>query len=90
MKKLLLFLLATLCSTAQNIELQKVGVKPAKYEVFWGNDISGNAYFSTSNNLFKSNEKDTLNYTNNKFGKITGVETNTMLQTLVFPNLLLV
>lgn len=84
MKILLLFLFTTLYSTAQNIDFEKVGVKTAKYDVFWGNDISGNHYFSTSNNLYKSNEKDTLNYTNNKFGKITGVETFNMLQTLVF------
>ena len=90
MKKLLLFLLATLCSTAQNIELQKVGVKPAKYEVFWGNDISGNTYFSTSNNLFKSNTKDTLNYTNNKFGKTNVCNIVLVSTPVIFPNLLLV
>ena len=84
MKILLLFLFTTLCSTAQNIYFDKVGVKPAKYDIFWVNDISGNNYFSTSNNLYKINEKDTLNYTNNKFGKIAGVETFNMLQTLVF------
>ena len=78
------FLLVTFSSVAQNIDFEKVGVKPAKYDVFWGNDISGKHYFSTSNNLYKINEKDTLNYTNNKFGKITGVETFNMLQTLVF------
>lgn len=84
MKILLLFLFTTLCSTAQNIDFEKVGVRPAKFDVFWGNDISGNTYFSTSNNLYKSNEKNTLNYTNNSYGKITGVETFNMLQTLVF------
>ena len=84
MKFILLFLFVAFSSVAQNIDFEKVGVKPAKYDVFWGNDISGNNYFSTSNNLYKSNEKDTLNYTNNKFGKITGVETFNMLQTLVF------
>jgi hypothetical protein len=84
MKFLLLFLFTTFCSTAQNIDFEKVGVKSLKYDIFWGNDISGNNYFSTSNNLYKSNEKDTLNYTNNKFGKITGVETFNMLQTIVF------
>ena len=84
MRILLLFLLTTLYSTAQNIDFEKVGVKSAKYEIFWGNDISGNNYFSTSNNLYKINQKDTLNYTNNKYGKITGVETFNMLQTLVF------
>ena len=90
MRFLLLFLFIAFYSTAQNIDFEKVGNKSVAYDVFWGNDISGNHYFSTNNNLFKINEKDTLNYTNNKFGKITGVETNTMLQTLVFPNLLLV
>ena len=84
MKFLLLFLFATFYSTAQNIDLEKVGVKSAKFDVFWGNDISGNNYFSTSNNLYKINEKDTLNYTNNKFGKITGVEMFNMLQTIIF------
>lgn len=84
MRILLLFLFTTFCSSAQNIYFEKVGVKSANYEVFWGNDISGNNYFSSSNNLYKINEKDTLNYTNNKFGKITGVETFNMLQTLVF------
>ena len=84
MKFLLLFLFTAFSSLAQNIDFEKVGVKPAKYDVFWGNDISGNNYFSTSNNLYKINEKDTLNYTNNKFGKITGVETFNMLQTLIF------
>jgi hypothetical protein len=84
MKILLLFFFATFYATAQNIDFEKVGVKSAKYDIFWGNDISGNNYFSTSNNLFKINDKDTLNYTNNKFGKITGVETFNMLQTLVF------
>ena len=84
MKILLLFLFIVFNTSAQNIDFEKVGVKPAKFDVFWGNDISGNNYFSTSNNLYKINEKDTLNYTNNKFGKITGVETFNMLQTLVF------
>lgn len=84
MKFLLLFLFATFYATAQNIDFEKVGVKSAKYDILWGNDISGNNYFSTSNNLYKVNEKDTLNYTNNKFGKISGVETFNMLQTLVF------
>lgn len=84
MKTLLLFLFVSFSSFAQNIDFEKVGVKPATYDIFWGNDISGNNYFSTSNNLYKINEKDTLNYTNNKFGKITGVETFNMLQTLVF------
>ena len=84
MKIYLLFLFTALCSFSQNITFEKIGVKLAKYDVFWGNDISGNTYFSTNNNLYKINEKDTLNYTNNKFGKIIGVETNTMLQTLVF------
>ena len=84
MKILLLFLFIVFNTSAQNIDFEKVGVKSAKFDVFWGNDISGNNYFSTSNNLYKINEKDTLNYTNNKFGKITGVETFNMLQTLVF------
>ena len=84
MKILLLFFFAAFYSTAQNIDFEKVGVKSAKYDIFWGNDISGNNYFSISNNLYKINEKDTLNYTNNKFGKITGLETFNMLQTLVF------
>lgn len=84
MRVLFLFLFTTLCSTAQNLDFEKVGVKPTKYDVFWGNDISGNNYFSSSNNLYKINEKDTLNYTNNKYGKISGVETFNMLQTLVF------
>ncbi|WP_091310177.1 hypothetical protein [Flavobacterium terrigena] len=84
MKILLLFFFTTFFATAQNIDFEKVGVKPAKYDVFWGNDIYGNNYFSTSNNLYKINEKDTLNYTNNKYGKITGVETFNMLQTVVF------
>ena len=73
MKILLLFLFTTFYSTAQNIDFEKVGVKPAKFDVFWGNDISDNNYFSTGNNLYKINEKDTLNYTNNKFGKITSL-----------------
>ena len=84
MRLLFLFLMTIFYSYAQNIEFEKVGVKPAKYDVFWGNDISGNNYFSTNNNLFKIIPKATLNYTNNKFGKITGVETFNMLQTLVF------
>ena len=84
MKILFLFLFSNFYVTAQNLYFEKVGVKLAKYDVFWGNDISGNHYFSTNNNLYKINEKDTLNYTNNKFGKITGVETFNMLQTLVF------
>lgn len=84
MKFLTLFILISFSSFAQDMYFEKVGVKPAKFDVFWGNDISGNHYFSTSNNLFKINEKDTLNYTNNKFGKITSVETFNMLQTLIF------
>jgi hypothetical protein len=84
MKFLLLFLFTTFYSTAQNIDFEKVGEKPATYDVFWGNDISGNNYFSTNNNLYKITQKDTLNYTNNKYGKISGVETFNMLQTLVF------
>ena len=84
MRFLLLFLFIAFYSTAQNIDFEKVGNKSVAYDVFWGNDISGNHYFSTNNNLFKINEKDTLNYTNNKFGKIYGVETYNMLQTLVF------
>ena len=84
MKFILLFLFVAFSSVAQNIDFEKVGVKPAKYDIFWGNDISGNNYFSTNNNLYKSNEKDTLNYTNNKYGKISGVETFNMLQTVVF------
>lgn len=84
MKILLLFLFTSICSVAQNIELEKVEVKPAKYDFFWGNDISGNNYFSTSNNLYKITDTKTLNYTNNKFGKISGVETFNMLQTIVF------
>jgi len=84
MRILLLFFFTAFCSTAQNIDFEKVGVKPAKYDVFWGNDISANNYFSTSNNLYKITQKDTLNYTNNKYGKITGVETFNMLLTLVF------
>lgn len=84
MRILFVFLLVSYGSFAQNVDFAKVGVKSAKYDFFWGNDISGNNYFSTSNNLYKINEKDTLNYTNNKFGKITGVETFNMLQTLVF------
>lgn len=84
MKILLLFLFIAFSSFSQNINFEKVGVKPVTYDVFWGNDISGNNYFSTNNNLYKNNEKDTLNYTNNKFGKITGVETFNMLQTLIF------
>jgi hypothetical protein len=84
MKISLLFFFATFSSFAQNIDFEKVGVKTAIYDVFWGNDISGNNYFSTSNNLYKITKTDTLNYTNNKYGKITGVETFNMLQTLVF------
>lgn len=84
MKFLLLFLFVAFSSVAQNIDFEKVGVKPAKYDVFWGTDISGNNYFSTSNNLYKSTSAKTLNYTNNKYGKIAGVETFNMLQTLVF------
>lgn len=84
MKILLLFLFTAFYSSAQNIDFEKVGVKSAKYDVFWGNDISRNNYFSTSNNLYKITQNDTLNYTNNKYGKITGVETFNMLQTLVF------
>jgi hypothetical protein len=53
MKFLLLFLFTTFYATAQNIDFEKVGVKSAKYDIFWGSDISGNNYFSTSNNLFK-------------------------------------
>ncbi len=84
MKILLSFLFIAFYSTAQNIDFEKVGVKSAQYDVFWGNDISGNNYFSTNNNLYKITQKDTLNYTNNKYGKISGVETFNMLQTLVF------
>lgn len=84
MKIFLLFLFATFSTYAQNIDFEKVGTKTVKYDVYWGNDISRNNYFSTSNNLYKITPTDTLNYTNNKFGKISGVETFNMLQTLVF------
>lgn len=84
MRILLLLFFTTLYSYSQNIDFEKVGVELSKYEIFWGNDISGNHYFSTSNNLYKISENDTLNYTNNKYGEITGVETFNMLQTVVF------
>ncbi len=83
MRSLLLFLLTAFCSTAQNIESVRVTSKPFKYDVFWGNDLSGKYYFSKSNTLYKVS-KDTLNYSNNVFGKISSVETFNMLQTLVF------
>jgi hypothetical protein len=83
MRSLLLFLLTAFCSTAQNIESVRETSKPFKYDVFWGNDLSGKYYFSKSNTLYKVS-KDTLNYSNNAFGKISSVETFNMLQTLVF------
>lgn len=84
MRILLLFLITSFYSFAQNIDFEKVGVKPAKYDVFWGNDISGNNYFSTGSNLYKITSNDTINYANYKFGKISGIETFNMLQTVVF------
>ncbi len=86
MRFLLLFILTVYCASAQNIAMEIVGVKPYKYNTFWGNDLSGNSYFSTVNNLYKINKTDTLNYTNNTFGKISSVETFNMLQTLIFYN----
>lgn len=83
MRVLLFFLLTTFYSLAQNIESVRVTSKPFKYDVFWGNDLSGKYYFSKSNTLYKVS-KDTLNYSNNAFGKISSVETFNMLQTLVF------
>jgi hypothetical protein len=84
MRFFLLIILNVFCSSAQNINFEKVGVKPFKYSTFLGNDLSGNNYFSTSNNLYKINKNDTLNYTNNAFGKISSVETFNLLQTLIF------
>lgn len=84
MRLLLLFLFTTIGSFAQNITFEKIDVKASKYDAFWGNDISGNNYFSTGNNLYKVTNSDTLNYANNKYGKISGVETFNMLQTIVF------
>lgn len=84
MRLLLLFLFTTIGSFAQNITFEKIDVKTSKYNAFWGNDISGNNYFSTGNNLYKVTKSDTLNYANNKYGKISGVETFNMLQTIVF------
>ena len=84
--RVLLFIFLSIWSTtqAQEINFEKIDSKPAKYDAFWGTDISGNTYFSSSNNLYKITKTDTLNYTNNKYGKISGVETFNMLQTLVF------
>ena len=84
MRIFLLFILMVCCSSAQNIDAERVGAKPYKYNSFLGNDLSGNTYFSSSNNLYKINKIDTLNYANNNFGKISSVETFNMLQTLVF------
>ncbi len=71
-------------SNAQKIQFEKLESKPTKFENFWGTDISGNNYFSFGNNLYKVTKTDTLNYANNKYGKISGVETFNMLQTIVF------
>jgi len=84
MRFFLLFYLTVYFTSAQNIDVERVGVKQYKYSAFWGNDLSGNSYFSTGNNLYKINSTDTLNYTNNTFGSISSVETFNMLQTLVF------
>ena len=84
MRFFLLFILSVYCASAQNIDVERLDNKPFKYSTFWGNDLSGNAYFSSSNNLYKINKIDTLNYSNNTFGKISSVETFNMLQTLVF------
>ncbi|WP_353169382.1 hypothetical protein [Flavobacterium sp.] len=84
MRILLFFLLITFYSSAQNIESVKMSAKPFNYEVFWGNDLSEQHYFSKRNTLYKASESDTLNYANNTFGKISSVETFNMLQTLVF------
>lgn len=84
MRILLLFLSMSVYTFAQNIDFEKVGVRSAKYDIFWGNDISENNYFSTANNLYKITPTKIFNYTNNKFGKIAGVETFNMLQTVVF------
>ena len=84
MRILLFFLLTTFYSSAQNIESVKITSKPSRYEVFWGNDLSEKIYFSNRNTLYKVSKSDTLNYANNKFGKLSSVETFNMLQTLVF------
>ena len=84
MRFFLLFILTVYCAKAQNIHVERVGNKPYKYSTYWGNDLSGNSYFSSSNNLYKINKIDTLNYANNTFGKISSVETFNMLQTLIF------
>lgn len=84
MRITLFFLLIIFHSSAQNIESVKMSSKPFNYEVFWGNDLSEKYYFSKSNSLYKVSKIDTLNYTNNTFGKISSVETFNMLQTLVF------
>jgi len=84
MRITLFFLLFIFHSSAQDIESVKMSSKLFNYEVFWGNDLSGNNYFSTSNNLYKINKKVTLNYSNNAFGKISSVETFNLLQTLIF------
>ena len=85
MKILFLFILTIWSSAkAQEISFEKIKTKKVSFENFWGTDISGNNYFSTSSNLYKITQTDTLNYTNFKYGKISGVETFNMLQTLVF------
>jgi hypothetical protein len=84
MRIFLFFLLTTFYSSAQNIESVKIASKPFRYEVYWGNDISGKHFFSKNNTLYKVSKSDTLNYANNNFGKISSVETFNMLQTLVF------
>ncbi len=84
MKYFCFFLLWSLPHFAQNIEWEKKSESPVRYDLFWGTDISGHTYFSSNTNLYKITDKDTLNYTNNKFGKISGVETFNLLQTIVF------
>lgn len=85
MRTLFLFILTIWSSAkAQEISFEKIETKKVAFENCWGNDISGNNYFSTSSNLYKITQTDTLNYTNFKYGKISGVETFNMLQTLVF------
>lgn len=84
MRIFLFFLLTTFYSSAQNIESVKIASKPFRYEVYWGNDISGKHFFSKNNTLYKVSKSDTLNYANNNFGKISSVETFNMLQTLIF------
>lgn len=81
---LFIFFSFIFASTAQNISIEKLETKKHYFSTFWGQDILENSYFSTHCNLYKISQTDTLTYCNNKFGKISNVETFNGLQTLVF------